>query len=67
MPLINSGVNLIVTYSSTCSNSTGWGRCIITDTKLYVSVVTLPTQDGTKLLQKWKPGFKRTINWNNHQ
>ena len=67
MPLINSEVNLILTYSSTCANSTGWGRFIITDTKRYVSVVTLSTQNDTKLLQQWKPGFKRTINWNKHQ
>ena len=67
MPLINSEVNLILTYSSTCTNSTGWGRFIITDTKLFVSVVTLSTQNDTKLLQQWKPGFKRTINWNKHQ
>ena len=39
----------------------------ITDTKLYVPVVTLSTQDNTKLLQQLKSGFKRTVNWNNHQ
>ena len=48
-------------------NSTGEGRFTITDTKLYVPVVTLSTQDNTKLLQQLKSGFKRTINWNKHQ
>ena len=38
-----------------------------TDTKLYVPVVTLSTQDNAKLLQQSKSGFKRTINWNKHQ
>ena len=43
MPLINSEINLILTWSSTgvITNSTGAGRFVITDTKLYVPVVTL--------------------------
>ena len=36
----------------------------IIDTKLYVSVVALSTQDNAKLLQQLKSGFNRTINWN---
>ena len=42
MPLINCEVNFILTWSSTCviTNSTGAGRVAITDTKLYVPVVT---------------------------
>ena len=39
----------------------------ITDTKLYVPVVTLSTQDNIKLLEQLKSGFKRTINWNKYQ
>ena len=39
----------------------------ITDTKLYLPVVTLSTQDKAKLLQQLKSGFKRTINWNKYQ
>ena len=35
----------------------------ITDTKFYVPVVTLSTQDNAKLLQQLKSGFKLTINW----
>ena len=31
---------------------------ILTDRKIYVSIVTLATQDNTKLLQKLKSGFK---------
>ena len=43
MPLIYCGVNLILTWSSTCfiTNSTGAGRFPINDTKPYVPVVTL--------------------------
>ena len=38
-------------------------RFTITETKLYVPVVTLSTQDNAKLLTQLKSGFKRTINW----
>ena len=42
-PLINCEVTLILTWPSTCviTNSTGAGVFEITDTKLYVPVVTL--------------------------
>ena len=40
---------------------------LITDTKLYVPVVALSTEDNTKLLNQLKAGFKRTINWNKYQ
>ena len=66
MPLINCEVNLILTWSSTCviTDSNGAGTFEITDTKLYVPVVTLSTQVDTNLLQQLKSGFKRVINWN---
>ena len=69
MPFANCEVNLILTWSSTCviTNSTGAGRFAITDTKLYVPVVTLSTQDNAKLLQQLKSGFKRTINWDKYE
>ena len=68
MPLINCEVNLILTWSSTCviTNSGGAGIFAITDTKLYVPVVTLSTQENTKFLQQLKSGFKRVINWNKY-
>ena len=67
--LINCEVSLFLTWSSTCviTNSTGEGRFKITDTKLYVPVVTLSTQDNAKLFQQLKSGFKRTINWNKYE
>ena len=68
MPLINCKGNLILTWSSTgvITNSTGAGTFKITDTKLYVPVVTLSAQDNSKLFQQLKPGFKRVISWNKH-
>ena len=69
IPLINRKINLILTWSEDCiiSSATGATKFKITDTKLYVPVVTLSTQDNAKLLQQLKSGFKRTINWNKCQ
>ena len=52
MPLINCEVNLILTWSKDCviTSSTGEGKFAITETKLYVPVVTLSTKDNEKLL-----------------
>ena len=38
----------------------------ITDTKLYVPVPTLSTQDNIKLLKQLNSGFKRSIYWNKY-
>ena len=50
MALINCQVNLILTSWSTCftANSTRARGSAITDTKLFVVVVTLSTQDNAK-------------------
>ena len=71
MPLINCEVNLILTWSSTCvivstNNANQGGTFTITNTRLYVPVVTLSTQENAKLLQQLKSGFKRAINWNKY-
>ena len=60
MLLINCEVNLILTWSSTCviTNSTGAGTIEIRNRTFYVPVVTLSTQDNSKLLQQLKSGFK---------
>ena len=39
----------------------------IADTKLYVSVVTLSTENDKKPLEQLKTGFKRTIKWNKYR
>ena len=67
MPLINCEINLILTWSSTCvlvsTNVANQNATFaITNTKLYVPVVTLSTQENTKFLQQLKSGFKRVIN-----
>ena len=69
MRLINCEVNLILILSKNCViiNSTGAGKFKITETKLYVPVVTSSTQDNEKLLQQLKSCFRRTINWNKYE
>ena len=71
MSLINCEVNLILTWSSTCvlistNIPNQHATFAITDTRLYVPVVTLSTQENTKFLQQLKSGFKRVINWNKY-
>ena len=71
MLFINCEVELILTWSAGCviiytyvanQNPT----FTITETNLYVPVVTLSTQDNAKLLPQLKSGFKRTISWNKY-
>ena len=71
MPLINCEVNLILTWSARCFiiNNPIAGRqqtFAMADTKIYVPVVILSTQDNAKILQQLKSVFKRTINWNKY-
>ena len=72
IPFINCEINLILTCSNRCfiiyNHIAGQEPTFtIADTKLYVPVVTLSTQDNAKLLQQLKSGFKRTINWNKYE
>ena len=69
IPLSNCKINFILTWSANCVISQVARATIfaIADTKLYVPVVTLTTDNNTKLLQQLKSGFKRTINWNKYQ
>ena len=69
MPLIDCKSKLIITWSShqvTCEAGRA-ATIAITNTKLYVPVLTLSTQDNTKLLEQLKLRFKRTTSWNKHQ
>ena len=69
MSLINCEINLILIRAAnciTCEANRG-PNFAITDTKHYVSIVTLSIQDNTKLLQQLQSRFKRTTNWNKYQ
>ena len=72
MPLINCQINLILTWSANCILISGGSdnqvpTFVITDTRLYVPVVTLSTQENIKLLDQIKSGFKRAISWTKTQ
>ena len=56
MPLINCEINLILTWSKNCviSSAIGKTKFKITDTKRFLKVVTLSTQENAKLLEKLK-------------
>ena len=71
MPLINCEVNLILTWSPNCvivsTNVANQGTTFTrTETKLYVPVVTLSTQDYAKLLTQLKSGSNRAISLNKY-
>ena len=68
IPLINCEINLILSWSANCvivsTNVANQNATFeITDTKLYVPVVTLSSQDNSKLFQQLKSGFRRVISW----
>ena len=81
--LINCEVELILTWSKNCvladmtvRAAQGGNPAIvaptglefqITDTKLYVPVVTLSKENEIKLLEQLKSGFKRTVKWNKYR
>ena len=79
--MINCEIELILTWSKNCVladmivNSLANPAIVaptelkfeITDTKLYVPVVTLSKENDIKLLEQLKSGFKRTIKWNKYR
>ena len=81
IPLINCEVELILTWSKNCVLADMSVNAVlnppivppsgatfkITDTKLYVPVITLSKENDIKLLEKLKSGFKRTIKWNKYR
>ena len=82
MSLINCEVSFILTWFTECVITSIEKRVItntrrdasptnatfqITDTKLYVPVVTLSTENDKKLLEQLRTGFKRTIKWNKYR
>ena len=81
MPLINREIELVLTWSKICVITSIERRAIkntrrdisptsatfqITDTKLYVPVITLSTENDKKPLKQLKSRFKRTVKWNKY-
>ena len=69
MPLINCKVELSLPWFENCIlSSVGTAATFaITDTKLYVPIVTLKTEDNAKLSKLLNEGFKRSIYWNKYK
>ena len=63
MPLINCKIELSLKWIENCilSNAGTAATFTITDAKLYVPIVTLRTEDNTKLSKLLSEGFKRPI------
>ena len=72
MPLVNCKIDLELTWHKDCmisSANAAAGQVVsfmITNTKLYVPVVTLFTKDNNNLTKLLSNGFKRTIYWNQY-
>ena len=70
MPLVNCKIDLELTWhkdrmiSSVNAAAAQVVSFMITNTKLYVPVVTLSTKDNNNLTKQLNEGFKRTIYWN---
>ena len=69
MPLINCKVELSLKWIENCilSSSGTAATFKITDTKLYVPIVTLKTEDNSKLSELLNDEFKRSIYWNKYK
>ena len=72
MPLVNCKIDLELTWHKDCMISSANAAAnqvvsfMITDTKLYVPIVTLSTKDNTNLTKQLNEVFKRTIYWNQY-
>ena len=79
MPLINCKVELSLKWIENCVLTTADIGAIadatisdnttleVTDTKLYVPVVTLSAGDNVKLVKQLNEGFKRPVYWNKYK
>ena len=68
MPLINCKVEPAWDWYENCivSSAGTAATFVVTNKKLYVSVVTLKTEDSAKLSKSLSKGFKRSIYWNEY-
>ena len=71
MPLINCEIEILLTWSANCiiiytNVNNQILTFTLTETNLYIPVVTLSTRDNAKLLPQLKSGFKRKIDQNKY-
>ena len=69
MPLINCKVEFSLKWYENCilSNAGDNATFTITDTKLYVPIVTLSAEDNAKWSKLLGEGFKRSVYWNKYK
>ena len=69
MPLFNCKIELSLIWIENCilSSAETAATFTITDAKLYVPIITLKTEDNTKLSNVLNEGFKRSIYWNKYK
>ena len=68
MSLINCKILLELNWSKDCVISTIAATTFkITNTKLYVPIVTLSSKDNVKLVKLLEDGFNRPVYWNEYQ
>ena len=69
MSLINCNVELSLKWNENCilSSEGTAATFTITDTKLYVPVVTLKIEDNAKLSELLSKGFERSVSWNKYK
>ena len=70
IPLINCKVEFSLNWYSNCVTIIVNGTAAtftITDTKLYVPIVTWKTEENTKLSKLLSEGFKRSVYWNHYK
>ena len=68
MPLITCKIHLELNWTKDCVMSTIADTTFkITNTKLYVPIVTLSSKDNAKLVKLLESGFNRPVYWNEYQ
>ena len=68
MSLINCKIHFELNWSKGCVMSTIAATTFkITNTKLYVPIVTLSSKDNAKLVKLLESGFNRPVYWNEYQ
>ena len=67
MPLINCKIHLELNWSKDCVMSIIAATTFkITNSKLYVPIVTLSSKDNAKLIKLLGGGFNRPVYWNEY-
>ena len=69
MPLINCKIHLDLNWTKNCvmSSIAGATTFKITNTKLYVPIVTLSSKDNVSLTKQLNEEFKRPVYWNEYK